>query len=57
MTTWQERERIAQAGYTMANRLLAKKLKATRKKLMKMGHTTTMARRIVQQVIYNAIGS
>ena len=57
MSTWQERERIAQAGYTMANRLLAKKLKATRKKLMQLGLEPKMARRILQQVIYNAIGS
>lgn len=57
MTTWQEREQIAQAGYTMANRLLAKKLKAVRKKLIKMGHDAKMARRILQQVIYRAIGS
>lgn len=55
--TWQEKERIAQHGYTVANRLLAKKLKATRKKLLKMGHDAKMARRILQQVIYNAIGS
>lgn len=57
MTTWQEREQLAQHGYTMANRLLAKKLKATRKKLIKMGHEPKMARRILQQVIYHAIGS
>ena len=57
MTTWQEREQLAQAGYVMANRLLAKKLKATRKKLLQMGHDAKMARRILQQVIYNAIGS
>lgn len=57
MATWQERERLTQDGYTIANRLLAKKLKATRKKLQKTGLTATMTRRILQQVIYKAIGA
>lgn len=57
MATWVEREHQQRKGYTLANRLLAKKLKATRKKLMQLGLEPKMARRILQQVIYNAIGS
>lgn len=55
--TWQERDKITTKGLVMTKRLLTKKLIATRKKLLKMGHDAKMARRIIQQVIYNAIGS
>lgn len=55
-STYVQREAVLKKSIGIAHRVLFKRLRATRKRLIDLGAEPKMARQVIQQIMYKAIG-